>query len=288
MADSTVPLDKLRTIPLLRGFSDEQLHSLSELFVPVEAGQLFDVHDTAESLYLLLDGEVTLYQGEREMFTLHPPALLGELGAFAGLRRNSRAEATAGATVLSIERVALQDFFATHAELGLHYEKNLLYIAAEKIDRDQTRLEDMRENLVRTQKAMKQMREYLLESEDTAVSAHLHDMLDGLIQRNRRVNYRVSPPSALAANLRLDDKRAAQVVQISRTHLSFTCSGTTPEAGARMSGVLSLSGPEIPVSGKVLRTKGDRIDLELDLLLDDYAATLEGYLTRVQLLDFLA
>ena len=51
--------------------------------------------------------------------------------------------------------------------------------------------------------------------------------------------------------------------------------------------MLWLSGPEIPVSGKVLRTIGPLIDVELDLLFEDYGAILDGYLTRVQMLDFM-
>ena len=62
---------------------------------------------------------------------------------------------------------------------------------------------------------------------------------------------------------------------------------TSPVAGQRFSGVLQLSGPEIPISGRVLRVLDGRVDLELDLLLDEYSAALESYLTRVQMLDYL-
>jgi hypothetical protein len=51
--------------------------------------------------------------------------------------------------------------------------------------------------------------------------------------------------------------------------------------------VLDLAGTEIPVSGNVVRTADDRITVVLDLLIDDHVAILEGYLTRVQLLDIL-
>ena len=54
-----------------------------------------------------------------------------------------------------------------------------------------------------------------------------------------------------------------------------------------MAGVLDLAGTELPVSGKIVRLDGRRATFELDLFIDEYAATLEGYLTRVQLLDIL-
>jgi hypothetical protein len=63
--------------------------------------------------------------------------------------------------------------------------------------------------------------------------------------------------------------------------------GAAPASGAWLSGVLDLAGTDVPVSGKVLRAAGPRVTVELDLLIDEYAATLEGYLTRVQLLDIL-
>ena len=62
---------------------------------------------------------------------------------------------------------------------------------------------------------------------------------------------------------------------------------SAPAAGTWLSGVLVLADTEIPISGKVHRAQGNKITIELDLLIDEYTATLEGYLTRAQLLDVL-
>jgi hypothetical protein len=134
---------------------------------------------------------------------------------------------------------------------------------------------------------MKGLREFILESPDSPISRRVHDALEGLIQQNRRANYRVEPPPALAACLRLDDGRVANVVDLSRTHVNAHLAGALPLPDSEISGVLVLAGPEIPVSGRVLRTQGDRVVLVLDLLLDEFAAVLEGYLARVQMFDFL-
>jgi hypothetical protein len=145
----------------------------------------------------------------------------------------------------------------------------------------------MREHIIVTQKAMKGLRDFILESPDSPISRRVHDALEGLIQQNRRANYRVEPPPALAAYLRLDDGRVATVVELSRTHINFRLAGALPEQNGELSGVLALAGPEIPASGRVLRVQGDRVVLVLDLLLDEFAAVLEGYLARVQMFDFL-
>ncbi|HTM19362.1 MAG TPA: cyclic nucleotide-binding domain-containing protein [Kofleriaceae bacterium] len=287
-AKPTVSPDELRTIPLLRGFSDDQLASILGLLEPVGPGPvLFRQGDRAEAFYLLTGGEVLLHELGGEAFRLRPLTVIGELGALTGRLRNSTAEPSAGAELWQMKVNQLLELFDQNPQIGLGFQQNLMHVVAEKIARDQVRLQDMRANIVRTQKAMKQMRDLLLDSQDTVVSAPLHDTIEALIRQNRRVNYRVEPPTALPAEVRLDDGTSCPVVQISRTHVSYAGAGQPLAAGSRLSAVLCLSGPEIPMSGVVLRTIGDRVDVELDLLIDDFAGALEGYLTRVQMLDFL-
>jgi len=287
-AKPTVSPDELRSIPLLRGFVDEQMTTLLDLLEPVPAagGTLFRQGERDESFYLLVKGDVTLQEAGDESFVLRPLAVIGELGALTGRTRNCTATVSAGAELWRMPVARLLALFEDDPQIALGFQLNLMDVVAEKIARDQVRMQDMRGNIVRTQKAMKQMRDLLLESQDTVISGPLHDTIEGLIRQNRRVNYRVEPPSALPAEVRFDDGSLAPVVQISRTHVSFG-SSTPPQAGSRISAVLCLGGPEIPMSGMVLRTIGERVDVELDLLIDEYAAGLEGYLTRVQMLDFL-
>jgi hypothetical protein len=100
------------------------------------------------------------------------------------------------------------------------------------------------------------------------------------------VNYRVEPPPSLAAQVRLD-AATVPVLDISRTHVTMHDVPTPPAAGTWLTGVLVLAGTELPISGRVHRVSGNRVTIELDLLIDEYAAALEGYLTRAQLLDVL-
>ncbi|MBK8480575.1 MAG: cyclic nucleotide-binding domain-containing protein [Proteobacteria bacterium] len=283
--------EQLHGIPLLRALSAEQLQRLVGLFRRREltTGELlFKAGQTADAMYLLTDGELVLRQGDEETHRLRPPAIIGELGALTGLPRTSTALVGTDAVLWQIDAPALRAFVDAEPTAGLELMRVLLELTVDKISRDQTRLGDMRENIIRTQKAMKRMRDFLLESQDTVVSSPIHEIIEGLIRQNRRVNYRVAPPPTLMAQWRFDDGGEAPIVEVSRTHISYTREpGDALAPGARISAVLALSGPEIPVSGKVLRTIGRRVDVELDLLIDEYAATLEGYLTRVQMLDFL-
>lgn len=282
--------DELRSIPLLRGFTDEQLGKIVALFERTDAAAevLFNPGEQADSFYLLTEGSVTLHAPGDEEYTLHPVAVIGELGALTSRGRNSKAVVASGSVVWSIAVNRLLELFDTDKSIGLGFQLNLMHVVAEKIERDQRRLQDMRENIIRTQKAMKRMRDLLLESQDTVISESLHNTIEDLIKKNRRVNYRVAPPFALPAAVRFDDGTEVPVAEISRTHVAFRLDAKTPLADAnRISAVLHMSGPEIPMTGKVVRALDDRVVVELDLLVDEYAAALEGYLTRVQMLDFL-
>jgi CRP/FNR family transcriptional regulator, cyclic AMP receptor protein len=281
---------ELRGIPLFRGFSDEDLQRLSELFQPDSANQddvLFAEGEAAGAFYLLIAGEVSLRQDEREVYLLRPPCIIGELGATTGISRHCHAVVGPGTVLRRIDSARLHDFCSRHPDIGLPLYRALLGAAADKIARDQLRTAEMREHIIVTQKTMKGLREFILESPDTPISGRVHDALEGLIQQNRRANYRVEPPPALAAYLRLDDGRVATVVELSRTHVNVRLPGALPAPSSEIAGVLVLAGPEIPVSGRILRVQGDRFVLVLDLLLDQFATVLEGYLTRVQMLDFL-
>ncbi|MEO6773098.1 MAG: cyclic nucleotide-binding domain-containing protein [Kofleriaceae bacterium] len=281
---------ELRTIQLFQGFGDAELAEISALFTAVTvdpAKPLFEVGDPGTTFYLLTKGEVEL-TGD-DVFRLRPPALIGELGALTSLPRSTRATAAAGAELWQMSAKRIQDFLAKHQELGIQFLVNLLSVVADKVHRDQRRLADMRGNLISTQKELKRLRELVLESAETPLSAPVHDTLDKLITHNRRVNYRVEPPAALAATVKFDSG-VATVADLSRTHISVQLppeGGAAPAVGSWLSGVADLAGTQIPISGHVYRATGKKLTLELDLMIDEFASALEGYLTRAQLLDIL-
>ncbi|HEX3763415.1 MAG TPA: cyclic nucleotide-binding domain-containing protein [Kofleriaceae bacterium] len=279
----------LRTIPLFRGFSDEALAEIGGLFTRLivdDSVPMFDVGEPATAMYLLTHGEVVLEQPNDEVFRLSPPAMIGELGALATLPRSTRATVAPGSTVWALPAGQLQAYLAEHQERGVQFLVNLLGVVAEKMHRDQTRMTDMRQNLIRTQKELKRLRALVLETVETPLSAPVHDTLDQLIAHNRRVGYRVEPPPSLAARFRVDGG-VAEVVSLSRSQLTLRAPAPLPDGATWCSGVLDLGGTEIPVSGSVQRTGDDRVTVVLDLMIDTSVAVLEGYLTRVQLHDIL-
>jgi CRP-like cAMP-binding protein len=282
-------VSELRTIPLFQGFRDEELVELSALFTratPPAGRPLFDADQPATALYLLTKGEVVLECPGDDTFQLRPPALIGELGALTGLARSTRATVSPGAEVWELPADKIQAFLADHQALGVRFLANLLAVVADKVQRDQRRMADMRKHLIGTQKDLKRLRELVLETIETPLSAPVHDTLDKLITHNRRVNYRVEPPPALAAHVRFDHA-TAPIADISRTHVTVQMPSAPPALGTWLSGVAHLAGTELPISGRVARIAEHRMTLELDLMIDEFTAALEGYLTRAQLLDIL-
>ena len=280
----------LKSLPLFQGISEVRLGELVAAFRSTahKAGTvLFKAGDIATHFELLAKGEVCLEESPTTKFDLKPVAPLGELGALTGIPRSTTATATTDVEVLTIPVGDLLGFFDANADIGLAFYKNLLGVVSDKVRRDRVRLGEMRANLIRTQKTMKQMRETVLAAAETEISKPLFESLDQLIDNNRRANYRVSPTVGYPAQVRLDNGHLARVVEVSEGYLKVE--GKTADLTKDPSywaGVLVMPTAEILVSGTVLREDAVGVVVKLDALVDDFKAKLDDYSVRLQLLDY--
>ena len=283
-------VNSLQSLPLFQGISEARLGELVSAFRTVthKAGTvLFKTGDVATHFELLTKGEVSLEESATTRFDLRPVAPLGELGALTGIPRSTTATATVDIEVLSVPVGDLLGFFDANADIGLAFYKNLLKLVSDKVRTDRRRIEDMRSNLIRTQKAMKQMREIVLAAPESEISKPLFESLDQLIDNNRRANYRVSPTAAYASQVRLDNGHLARVVEVSEGYLKVE--GKTSDLTSDPSywaGVLVMPTSEILVSGTVLREDAGAVVVKLDTLVDEFKAKLDDYSVRLQLLDY--
>jgi CRP/FNR family transcriptional regulator, cyclic AMP receptor protein len=279
---------ELRHLPLFRPLSEAHLAEILRLFRSrtAPAGEiLFREGDVPTTLMLLVDGEIELSEAREPKLLLRPPASVGELAALTGVPRNTTAVVTKPARLLEAPTDGLVELFARSSEIALVLQRALFDLVADKVRRDRARMNDMRENLVRTQKRMKELRELVLASQETALSQPIFEALDDLIEHNRRGHYRVKPTPGHAATIRLAD-REVPVVELSEGYLKLDA-GAGLAVGSEPSGVLALPQGEIPVSGRVERVGPDGVLVKLDLLIDAYKSVLLGYITQLQLLDFL-
>ncbi|MDC3961361.1 Crp/Fnr family transcriptional regulator [Polyangium jinanense] len=278
----------LHAIPLFEGITEAHLAELIEGLerVTLAPGDvLFEAGTEPKHLWLLASGEIALEQAGEVRFRLAPIAPIGELGALTGLYRNTRAVATEASELYRIGVVALMRFFESHGDVAFPFYHNLLKIVAQKVHRDAMRQGEMRANIIRTQKAMKELRDRVLEAEETPISRAVCETLDTLIEHNRRVHYMVTPAYALSTSVRLDTGVLIPVSAMSDRYLELV-SLPDAKAGDEVSFVLVIPNGEIPVSGKVRQAGEGSVLIELDLLIEEYAKKLSEHLTRVQMLDF--
>ncbi len=284
----TITAAQLNHLPLFRALDEEQLAELLAAFVPRKVAKgavLFREGEIPSKFSLLEDGEIELTEAREPKIIVRPIAPIGELGALTGVPRNTTATATKDSLLLEVDRTALMRLFAKSVDLASLFYKGLLDVVGDKVRRDKQRLDEMRDNLIRTQKAMKELREIILAADETPISQPLCDRLDELIEHNRRSHYRVSPLVSHPASVRMNGGKMIPVVELSEGFLKVDASiGLAPGAEATM--VLALPTGEIPVSGKVERTGTDGVLLRLDLLIEDYKQAMSGYMTELQMLDF--
>lgn len=279
--------ESLLQLPLFAELSSEQLETLLGCFERIElepGAVLHEAGTNATHLHVLVEGRVELKEDDEVRFSLNPPAPIGELGVVTrGLKRNTTAVAAEPSVALQTSRERLQAFLAANSEIAFRVYQNLLDVVSDKIRRDETRISEMRSNIIRTQKAMKALREQVLEQPETPISSVVHDVLESCIKRNRRANYNIEPPKALPASVRTGDGKLHRVLAIARNHVSLPKDAVGDNG--QWKGVLVIPSTEIPLSGSVRPGRDGSALVELDLLLDDYAAALEDYLTRAQMLD---
>lgn len=280
----------LKSLPLFQGISEVRLGELVSAFKPIshKAGTvIFKAGDVATHFELLTKGEACLEESATTKFDLRPVSPLGELGALTGIPRSTTATATTDIEILTVPVGDLLGFFDQHADIGLAFYKNLLGVVSDKVRRDRRRLDEMRANIIRTQKTMKQMRETVLAAAETEISKPLFESLDQLIDNNRRANYRVSPAPGYPAQVRLDNGHFARVLEVSEGYLKVE--GRTADLTADPSywaGVLVMPSAEILVSGTVVREDSAGVVVKLDTLVEEFKAKLDDYSVRLQLLDY--
>jgi CRP/FNR family cyclic AMP-dependent transcriptional regulator len=283
------PVD-LRAIPLFADMTDEHLKTLVgqlQRRCLAEGEGLFEEGAIADQLLILIEGELAVHQGLEERLRLRPVSLVGELGGLTGLRRTSTAIAVVPSEVLFVSTEGLLHFFGQHGDVAYPFYHSFLHIVADKLVRDRRRMDEMRQNIITTQKAMKTMRTALLEAEDTPLHRMLFEELDALIEQNRKGHYMVDVPKALPTKVRLDDGSLREVTQLSNEWLIVAAGpGTTPDKG-EWSGVLVTPETEFPISGVVEAVRDGSFTVNLDTLIDEYAETLERHLARLQMLDII-
>ncbi len=288
MVTPSVAPQLVTAVPLFSGFTEEQAQHLltvfeKETFEPQQV--VFEAGSVPSHLRVLTEGSLSVRGEQGEVFEVHPYAPVGELSAMTGQVRKLTVIATERSTILSVSTAALETFLRENGDIAFVFHQNLLRVAGRKIARDRRRLGEMSNNIINTQKAMKRMRDALLESEDNPLHAALFEELDALIEQNRKIRYLVEPSRLIPTAVQLPEGRARLVKAISTEWLYFEGPAPTVGPGQDISLTLILDGEELVISGKVERSNDTEVVLYLDELIPEFEDKLNRHLARAQLLD---
>lgn len=284
----TESLDALSKLPLFSGFSDEEIQSFVTMSErqKVPAGKtLFQAGAQPQAVFLLVSGSMKVSNAEEEVLLAQAPSFIGELSAMTGEDRSLSVAAAEDSEVLAASIEDLWSFLQKNASFALRFQRNLLELSARKIARDRARLKQMKENIVNTQKAMKAMREALLDGEDNPLHELLFEQLDALIEHNRRIHYLVEPSRLVSTEIRLDSGTTHRVTALSNEWVFFEEPPSGLKKGGELRAVLLLDGREMPVSGSLDRLNEDEAGIFLDELVSEYEEGFNRHLTTAQLLD---
>ncbi|MBI4816154.1 MAG: cyclic nucleotide-binding domain-containing protein [Deltaproteobacteria bacterium] len=278
----------LGKIPLFANMTEAHLREMLDAFdrerLP-KGSVIFEPGSTPERLLVLAEGEVALHQDGEERFRVRGPAPIGELGSLTGLLRSTTAIAATDATMLVMPKERMLAFFEDHGDVAFPFHSNLLSIAADKMRRDRQRIEEMRHNLIITQRAMKRMSDLLLEGEDTPLHEKLYDELSRLIEQNKKGHYLVEPAKVLPTKARFDDGRIVDVLALSADEVDLPVKPPLDPKDGHASFVLDFGDKEIAVSGKVEPGGPHPVRIKLDLLVEGSAASLSEHLARMLMFD---
>ena len=284
----TVSVNALAKLPLFAGFTPSDIEAFLSTSVEttIKKGEvLFAAGARSKAVYLLVSGSLSVTSDEEEVLVANPPSFIGELSALTDEDRSLTATAAEDSIVMAAPVEKLRALLQESGGFVHLLQTNMLRLAARKIGRDRARLHQMKENIVNTQRAMKAMRDALLESEDNPLHASLFEELDSLIEHNRRVHYMVEPSRLVPTSVRLDDGTVHRVAALSNewVHIDDPPKSLKPKEEVRA--VLLLDGEEIAISGVVARSTEKEASIFLDGLMAEYDASLTRHLTRAQLLD---
>ncbi len=284
-----IDLDALATNPLFAHVDRAQLSKLVDAFEARNVTQgtvLFSAGEVPTTFLLVASGSVSLSEGSEEQIRLDAPNPVGELAALAGWARDWTAVMETDGEVLELPIDRWREFLAADGELAVALHRGLLHMAVRKIARDKRRIGEMRDNIVTTQKAMKRMREALLEAEDTPLHAAMFEELDTSIEANRRSRYLVEPSRLLPTRVRFDNGAVVAISALSNEWLYVAKEGApVVEPGQEWGGVLLLDQEELAIHGTIEAVTEREVVIFLDTLVESAEAALDAHLARLQMLD---
>ncbi len=118
----------LKTIDVLSFFHESTLERIaqeSKEFSLEPEVIIFEEGDQGNAMYIVLDGEILIYQGENVLTTMLPGTFFGEMSLIESVPRTASARTLAPSILLEINEPQFQEYFATQPQALMAIMKTL-------------------------------------------------------------------------------------------------------------------------------------------------------------------
>ena len=117
---STKKNEILKTIDVLSFFHESTLERLAqeskEIPLKPEA-VVFNEGDPGNTMYIVLEGEILIYQGENPLTNMLPGTFFGEMSLIESRPRTAGARALVPSVLLEINETQFQEYFSTQPQV---------------------------------------------------------------------------------------------------------------------------------------------------------------------------
>ena len=112
----------LRNVPLFSGMPPGELRhiaGIAEEVIYTSGDPIIQQGDHGDSMFLIVEGEVRIYQNSTDLATLREQDYFGEMSILDGEPRSASAAAVTDCLLLRISQSAFHDILSSHAEVAL-------------------------------------------------------------------------------------------------------------------------------------------------------------------------
>ncbi len=135
---------RLKSVDLFAETSEEVLAEVAAILAEVEvsAGQTF-LHkgDMGSSLYIIVEGQVSIYEGERKLASLGENDIFGELALLDPAPRSASVTAVSDTRLFRLDQEPFNELLEDHSEIG----RKMLQILARRLRRTSEQAQPGRE-----------------------------------------------------------------------------------------------------------------------------------------------
>jgi len=119
----------VQKIPFIKSLSTHQAQQVlkaGNLETRPFGNTLFRQGDKSQDLFILLSGELSVLDGNKEIAKIKPVDIVGEMGVVSGEPRSATVKVTTEATVISVSKIHLDVLLRNDVDMAARVFRNML------------------------------------------------------------------------------------------------------------------------------------------------------------------